>query len=251
MDVVTFDYRSVLAKAPRPVVRALLALEWAYIPAVELLMRGLMIAAPFVDGTPQRRARMIGIVAIRVALFGALALVSVKAVLLYAVSYFLFLHVLRFMDAFQHTYDVFVSRSLVRAPADPKRTRQYEHENTYSNLVSVGSPWLDLLVLNFSYHNAHHAKPFAPWHQLPALHRSLYGAADIAADRQVIPCSTLIANYHRHRVSRVLAEDYGTVGGDADRAGGFIGAVGVSFLTAVVNVHSMARARIGSGRAGR
>jgi len=38
-----------------------------------------------------------------------------KAVLLYALSYLLFVHVLRFLDAFQHTYDVF--------PRDPLRPR--------------------------------------------------------------------------------------------------------------------------------
>jgi fatty acid desaturase len=229
LDVVTFDYRAVLNRAPKWVVKLVLALEWAYVPVVELLMRGLMIAAPFIDGTAQERTRMVGIVLARVMLFTALALISVKAVILYLLAYLIFLNVLRFMDAFQHTYDVFPTRSLEKAPADPKRTRQYEYENTYSNLVSLGSPWLNLLVMNFPYHNAHHTRPVAPWYQLPALHRSLYGEAD----RQVIPCSALIANYHRHRVERVLAQDYGTVAADGNRATGFIGAVGVSFLTAV------------------
>jgi hypothetical protein len=49
----------------------------------------------------------------------------------------------------------------------------------------------------------------------------------------VITCRQLVSSYHRHRVARVLAEDYGTVSATGDRAGGFLGAVGVSFLTAV------------------
>jgi hypothetical protein len=69
----------------------------------------------------------------------------------------------------------------------------------------------------------------ASWAQLPALHRALYGEGD----RQVIPCATLLANFHRHRVARVTSDDYGEVGAAGDRTGGFIGAVGVSFLTAV------------------
>ena len=144
-------------------------------------------------------------------------------------AYFIFLTVLRFMDAFQHTYDVFPTRSLQRAPAELRRDRQYEYENTYSNLVSVGIPWLNILVLNFPYHNAHHTKPVEPWYKLPALHRKLYGEND----RQVMPCRALFASYHKHRVARVLAKDYGAVAAEGDRAGGFIGAVGVSFLTAV------------------
>jgi hypothetical protein len=49
----------------------------------------------------------------------------------------------------------------------------------------------------------------------------------------VIACRELVASYHRHRVARVLAQDYGTVSATGNRAGGFLGAVGVSFLTAV------------------
>jgi len=53
---------------------------------------------------------------IRALFFVGLALISVKAVLLYALSYLLFLQVLRFLDAFQHTYEVFPSRSLRQRP---------------------------------------------------------------------------------------------------------------------------------------
>jgi hypothetical protein len=49
----------------------------------------------------------------------------------------------------------------------------------------------------------------------------------------VITCRELLGSYHRHRVSRVLAENYGSVAAAGDRAGSFLGAVGVSFLTAV------------------
>ena len=67
--------------------------------------------------------------------------------------------------------------------------------------------------------------------QLPALHRQLY-ADDYP---QVVTVGELLKAYHRHRVTRVLAKDYGAVRprGVPGRADGFIGAVGVSFLTAV------------------
>jgi fatty acid desaturase len=209
--------------------RVVLGLEWGYVPAIELLMRGLIIAAPFRYGSRRERVRMVVLVALRVAVFTLLTLVSFEALLLYAVAYLLFLHVLRFMDAFQHTYEVFVSRTLAASPSDPRRNRHYEYEHTYSNLLSVRWPWLNLLVLNFPYHNAHHTQTGVPWYQLPALHRSLYGDHDT----QLIPSRALLANYHRYRVVRVLADDYGSVERAGARAGGFIGAVGVSFLTAV------------------
>lgn len=229
LDVVTFDYRAALTRSPAWMRRAVLVLEWAYVPAVELIMRGMVIAAPFSFGRMTDRVRMVLLLGVRIAFFGALALVSIKAVALYALAYLLFLTVLRFMDAFQHTYEVFVSRSLEAAPVDPRRDRHYEYLNTYSNLVSERWWVLNLLVLNFSYHNAHHARPSEAWYRLPALHRSLYRPAD----RQVITCRQLLASFHRHRVARVLSDDYGAVGTSGERASGFLGAVGVSFLTAV------------------
>jgi fatty acid desaturase len=229
LDVVTFDYRAALRRSPDWVQRSVLALEWLYVPTVELLMRGMIIATSFSSGTAAERTRVVVLLAVRVAFFTALALISIKAVLLYALAYLLFLTVLRFMDAFQHTYEVSASHSLEAAAADPRRDLRYEYENTYSNLLAERFWYLNLLVLNFPYHNAHHVRPSVPWYRLPALHHSLYGEKD----PQVIPCRALVASYHRHRVARVLSDDYGTVSATGNRAGGFLGAVGVSFLTAV------------------
>jgi fatty acid desaturase len=229
LDVVTFDYRAALKASPAWMQRAVLALEWAYVPVVELMMRGMVVAFPFRDGTPGERVRVLALLSIRVLFFVSLALISVKAVLLYALSYLLFLQVLRFLDAFQHTYDVFPSPSLAPAPADPKRTRQYEYENTYSNLLSERWRWLNLLVLNFPYHNAHHERAGESWYRLPALHRTVFGEKD----PQVVTCRELACSYHRHRVARVMADDYGSVAAQGARASAFLGAVGVSFLTAV------------------
>ncbi len=229
LDVVTFDYRAVLNAAPPWFRRTVLAPEWAYIPAVEFLMRGLVIATPFVEKDRKAEMRVAAIMVVRVAFFAVLAMISLKALLLYALAYVIFLHVLRFQDAFQHTFDVYATRSLMPAPAEMRRDRAYEHANTYSDVVSYGIPWLNILLLNFPYHNAHHAKPAAPWHQLAKLHAQLYGADQA----QVLPCRILLKNYHRHRVTRVLAEDYGVVTADGGRVDHFLGAVGVSFLTAV------------------
>jgi fatty acid desaturase len=116
LDVVTFDYRAALRASPAWIQRAVLALEWAYVPAVELMMRGLIIAFPFHDGTADDRVRVLALLAIRALFFAGLAVISIKAVLLYALSYLLFLHVLRFLDAFQHTYEVFPSGPLRQRP---------------------------------------------------------------------------------------------------------------------------------------
>jgi fatty acid desaturase len=165
--------------------------------------------------------------------FGAFALlgwVSLKALLLYAVSYMIMLHALRFTDAYQHTYDAFAVLEEGEIPNDKVRDRDYEQANTYSNLVSVAQPWLNLLLLNFSYHNAHHERPIVPWHELPKLNAQLFAPAYV----QTIPMAELLRGYHRDRVARILSDDYGVVAkAGANRAAGFLGAAGVSFLTAV------------------
>jgi fatty acid desaturase len=229
LDVVTFDYREFLKKQPRWVMKLVLALEWAYIPAVELLMHSFVIAAQFNHSDPARKQRALIMLASRVVFFGVLACISVKSLVFYALAYMLFLHVLRFMDAFQHTFDVYESKELTAAPPELVRDRAYEHANTYSNVLSLSHPALNLLTLNFAYHNAHHARPAVPWHELPSLHEKLYGP-----DRtQVLPAMALFSTWHRNRLRRVTDPDYGEVKPEGDRAGDFVGAVGVSFLTAV------------------
>ncbi|MBW4048448.1 MAG: fatty acid desaturase [Proteobacteria bacterium] len=229
-DVITFDYKRFLRTAPAWVRALVVALEWAYIPAVEFIMRAYVMLLPFL--APERtagRKRILFVLAVRLTFFAALAWISPKAVVLYFVAYALFVTVLRFADAYQHTYDAFAVLAGGSIPNDKVRDHAYEQHNTYSNLVSLGHPWLNLLLLNFSYHNAHHEKPTAPWYRLPALHRELYSGEDV----QVLPMASLLRGFHRHRVKRVLSDDYGVVTTGARKAEDFYGAVGVSFLTAV------------------
>lgn len=173
--------------------------------------------------------RLIAIIVVRAAAFALLGWYSPKALLLYAVAYMIMLHVLRFADAFQHTYDAFAVLEGGEIPNDKVRDHAYEQANTYSNLVSVAHPALNLLLLNFSYHNAHHEKPIVAWHDLPKLHAQLFPREYV----QVIPMRDLLRGHHRDRVRRVVADDYGAVGKGPNRADTFLGAVGVSFLTAV------------------
>jgi fatty acid desaturase len=231
-DVLTFDYKKFLNTSPSWVRKPVVAGEWAWIPAVELIMHGYVVVLPFAK--PERKAerpRVIAVVAIRVAALTVLGWVSLKALFLYGVAYMIMLHALRFADAYQHTYDAFAVLEEGEVPNDKIRDRNYEQANTYTNLVSVAHPWLNLLLLNFSYHNAHHERPTAPWHDLPRLQRQLFPAGHV----QIIPMIEVVRAYHRDRVARILSDDYGevntaAVAGKADR---FLGAAGVSFLTAV------------------
>ena len=69
-------------------------------------MHALMMFSSFI--IPERRdqrARNVIIILVRGALFLLLCLYSIKAAVLYAVSYLLMMTVLRFMDSLQHDYD--------------------------------------------------------------------------------------------------------------------------------------------------
>lgn len=230
-DVITFDLQGFLRTHPL-LRRIVLALEWAYIPAVELLMHAVVMVLPFTArGKKETRGRVIGVLAVRAMAFAAFAWIAPLGWLLYCIAYLVMLTVLRFADCFQHTYDAYPILDDAPIPQDKVRDKAYEQGNTYSNVVGLDSPVLNMLWLNFGYHNAHHERPAMPWHQLPAFHRKLYGDAYV----QVIPVRQLLRSFHVNRVRRVMADDYGAVlpPDRAGRADGFLGAVGVSFLTAI------------------
>jgi len=227
-DVTCFDYKSFLRR--HALARRLTyALEWAHAPAVEVLMHWQVILRPFLERAQARHRRRAALVLVlRLALFAALAWASVQAAVLYILAYTLLLAILNFFDAFHHTFDQYFVDADAPVPPDA-RDRDYEQANTFSNVVSSRYPPLNLLTLNFGYHNAHHERPATPWYRLPALNRELFGAAP----RELLPVVELVRTHHRNRLKRVLDDDYGNVGTGRGRADGFIGAHGVSFLTVV------------------
>ncbi|MGO9512758.1 MAG: fatty acid desaturase family protein [Steroidobacteraceae bacterium] len=227
-DLTCFDFKSLLLRRPG-LRRTLQYLEWAYVPATEALMHLQVIWRPFFVRSQRRYLpRAAAMLIVRCLLLALLGLWSWKALLLYVVATGLLLHVLNFFDAFHHTFEQLFVDADQPVPMEG-RSRQYEQDNTYSNLVSRRHSWLNLLTLNFGYHNAHHHRPSVAWYRLPALHRELYG--DEA--RAVLPLSELMRTWHRNRVRRVLTDDYGAPRQGPGRADNYVGAHGVSFLTVV------------------
>ena len=228
-DVTCFDYKAFLKRRPR-LTKLVHALEWAHVPAIEIIMHLQVIVRPFVEpGQRRHRRRVATVLSIRVALLAAIALISPQAVLLYFVAYGLLLATLNFFDAFHHTFDQYFVDADTPVPMNG-RDRAFEQANTYSNVLSGRWPVLNLLTLNFGYHNAHHERAAVPWYRLPALHRELF--AD--SPRELMALPELLRTFHRNRLRRVLDDDYGYVGAPgAGRADTFIGAHGVSFLTVV------------------
>jgi len=173
--------------------------EWFYVPAHDLIMHGVMVFTSFV--IPQRRdqrVRNVVVILIRGSIFVTVAILSPKAALLYVVAYLIMMHILRFMDSVQHDYPY--STTLFETSRAPhKGDAEWEQEHTFSNTLSLRLPRLNWLVLNFGYHNAHHADMNLPFYRLPALHAEI-SANDPAS---VIPFWPQLKLYHHNRVSRV------------------------------------------------
>ena len=252
-DTVEFDYRT-FARLPavKPI---MLALEYFYVPAVETVMHTRTAFSPLIwpslyIGTSRTWSSAIG-VSVQATWY---AYLFEQGILLpHLVAGALVLQYLSLNDAFHHTFEVLLMENYTPGPGS--RTAQYEEDNTYSNLVSTRYPLLNLLSLNFGYHNAHHEKILTPWYGLPALHESLYGSPAAAAESTVVTndskktdkksintCSTyaqllpfgeILHAFHVHRLRRVLEEDYGVVHSvdTPHRAKDFVGSLGVSFLT--------------------
>jgi len=226
-DVCAFNFRQRLLLYPR-VLFVLQTLERIYIPALDILMHWMVPFIPFVlPGRRNQRVRVLVVLMIRTVVFAAIAFKAPKILLLYPLSYMLMLHILRFMDAFQHTYALFETLEQPRGPEASQFDAAFEYHHTYSNLHSQKYPWLNLFTLNFGYHNAHHEKPIQPWYRLPTLNRELFGEQL----SQLLPFRNQLSSYFRYRVQRITHED--PVDLDVLSNGGatFVGVIGVSFLT--------------------
>ncbi len=223
VDFCRFDLIAFLQAMPAPVRSLLLALEWLYFPSLAFLLRIRSIFAPFWEpARKDERWRNTLILIIRGSLFALLGTVSLKALLLYFLSYIGMLNVLRFVDAFQHTYEVFPLGSPL-----PKRDRAHEQANTFSNVVSLRYWWLNLLLLNFGYHNAHHELMKCPWHSLHELDRELFNGDEV----QYVTLPELLGNYHRYRIARLYLGQGRGVNEQGERSlETFYGAIEVSFL---------------------
>ena len=226
-DVVAFDYRPRLAQH-HYLMQVIKWLEWFYIPAVEIIMHLLVLVLPFtMENRCHKRTLVLMVLLVRITLFSLLALAKPSVLIMYTLAYLLFLTIMRFMDVHQHTYEIFETLDQKRGEEAKRFDASYEQRNTFSNVISLTHPWLNLLVLNFGYHNAHHHKPIMPWYRLPALHREMFGQDS----GPVLPFRNLLKAYHEFRVPRILNEDEGDVNG-LERGRRFVGVDGVSFLTA-------------------
>ena len=185
------------------------------LPAFDMLTHCMVVILTFFrDEMAFQKKRVALVLFIRSLFFVAMASIDLSVLLLYFISWVIFVGVLNFMDAFQHAYEI--NYSLMGASADSKHDRNYEESHTYSNLLSARFPFLNLLVLNFCYHNVHHTKPNEPWYRLPNLHQQLYPQGC----PQYLPFRETWRNFRKYRTER-LSSTQSSVN---------VGVDGVSFL---------------------
>jgi len=201
-DVVWFDYEVFFKRNPL-VLHITKALEWCYIPAHCLIMHFVTMLSGFL--IPERRdqrGRNLFVILLRGGLFLLLCLLSPKAGLLYVLAYMMMVTVLRFMDSLEHDYPYRLNL-YTDEPSPHKGDLGWEQEHTFSPVISLRVDCLNWLVLNFGYHNAHHAKPTTPWFRLPDLHQELFGSREDG----IIPFRAQLKIFHKYRINRIMHDD--------------------------------------------
>jgi fatty acid desaturase len=211
IDFADVENSQLFGMLPRYVQLGIFRLELIYLPAAYLLIKGYGLAAGIRSGGVPAMRIMIVLCAYLLFYF-VLFLVSPMALLLFFVAVVLRIHCVRFVDAFQHTYEQV-------SPDGPKRPKDkvYEQRNTFSFPVARRWKPLNLLIMNFGFHNAHHAVMTCPWYNLSKLDEVLFSAtqsgtspAGHAYDRHDVSFWELLHRYHLDRISRITADNAGT-----------------------------------------
>lgn len=203
-DVVWFDYEAFF-RDHRLVYKITILCEWFYIPAHDILMHTIMVFSSFI--IPQRRSqrrRNLMVILVRTGLLISLAIWFPAALLGYMISYMIMIIVLRFVDGLEHDYPYHL-RLFSEEVSEHKGDLAWEQEHTFSPMISWRYPFLNLLVLNFGYHNAHHARPTTPWYELPVLHEKLFGNSP----ENIIRLWPQLVMYHRYRAYRIFHDAAG------------------------------------------
>jgi fatty acid desaturase len=205
VDLYLFDRIAFVNRLPAALKTLIAALEWLYFPALFLIRQVAGVAIIYQQGTDGDQVRVIAVMLLRVAMFAALGWFSPKGLLLYGLAYVGAIQIISIIDCLQHTYELYPYDAVI-----PKKSLADEQSHTFSTPISRRYPWLNLLLINFSYHNAHHAAMKCPWYNLPQL--------DAAMNQQqtvyYISLLQVLANYHRFRIQRLFDDNEGCISVD-------------------------------------
>lgn len=210
VDLVGVDSASVFASMPSVLRQTILALERAYLPAAFFVIKSCGVANVLRQGG-RLAIRAGAVTAVYAAFYATLIYLSPLAFVLYLAAIIIRIHCVRFVDAFQHDYEHVTLQAPNRAP-----DRVFEQRHTFSFPVARKYTFLNYLILNFGFHNAHHAVMTCPWYNLIKLDGVLTNGTAKSVptgqryERRDVPLLTLMHRYHIDRVSRITAGDSGS-----------------------------------------
>lgn len=214
IDLLGVDLRQAATAWPRATVAGLKAMEFTYIPIFFYVVKWRAIGDALNGRDVAGRLRALACLGVYGALFVTLSRASFTAPLALLVASFVRIHVTRFVDAFQHTYDQVPTESQF----DITRSRDYEMRNTFSLPVARRHRWLNLLILNFGFHYAHHSVPSCPWYALPKVDTLVWPGDQTGDPRErEISFGSLVAAYHSKRVARIFEAHEGVAYDAEDR----------------------------------
>ncbi|HEY9642341.1 MAG TPA: fatty acid desaturase, partial [Coleofasciculaceae cyanobacterium] len=205
VDLYLFDRIAFINSLPTPLKGLIAALEWLYFPALFLIRQAVGVGLIYQQGKAADKVRVIAVLLLRLAMFAALGWFSLKGLLLYCFAYIGAVQIISIMDCLQHTYELYPYDAVI-----PKKSLTYEQSHTFSTPISRRYAWLNLLLLNFSYHNAHHAAMKCPWYNLPQLDAAIHQQQTIYH----IGLVQVLANYHRFRIQRLFDANEGCISVD-------------------------------------
>jgi fatty acid desaturase len=208
VDFVGVDVNQSLALRWRPLRAAVELLEACYIPALFFIVKFETLRHDMGGGAGGRLGAAADL-GLKLAVVATLVAVRPQALLWLVVAVFARIHCIRFVDAFQHTFE---HGDLARRSRH--RGWAYEQRHTFSFPVFKGLTFFNLLTLNFGYHNAHHAVPHCPWYNLPhldAMLRRFSREPDASGQYPYQPeqagVLALLKAYHKHRTHRLFAAE--------------------------------------------
>jgi len=219
VDLIGFNVQEFKARHPL-FYNAAAILERLYIPTFYYLIKTLSILETIKTGMRIEKIRAIAALVLYFAGYTLAFLYFVKAIIAWQISSVFRIHVVRFVDCFQHSF----SQVQPEHERTIKNDKRFEIENTFSIPVARKHTYLNLLILNFGYHSAHHSFPTCPWYKLPTLERriiqGLDGDDDFSCLRESsLKFSDLLKLYHSHHLERISSD---TEGSPYDSHGNFM-----------------------------
>ncbi|WP_295479384.1 fatty acid desaturase [uncultured Pseudomonas sp.] len=212
VDLVGFDIRQFKSDHPRAY-QVMEYLERIYVPGFYYLIKLYGIGATLKSGTRQEKGRAVIATLLYVSGYALGIVYCLPALIAWQIASLIRIHVVRFVDCFQHSFE----QIQLDEPSANKSDKHFEILNTFSIPVARKHTYLNLLILNFGYHNAHHSFPTCPWYFLPELERRILQEMS----SQVSQCHTaylresalnfldLLRLYRKHHLKRIASDKEG------------------------------------------